>query len=39
MKPVWSVTFILIGTFGFAQTSSESFPPMATMKQVMVDHQ
>ena len=37
MKPVWSVTFILIGTFGFAQTSSESFPPMATMKQVMVD--
>ena len=37
MKLAWILIFILIGTFGFAQAPSESFPPMATMKQVMLD--
>ena len=37
MKTVCIVIFILIGSFGFAQGSSESFPASATMKQLMVD--
>ena len=31
------VVLILIATCGFAQAPSESFPPIATMKQLMVD--
>ena len=37
MKLVRIVVFILIATFSFAQAPAESFPPLATMKQVMVD--
>jgi hypothetical protein len=34
MKPAW---VILIATVAFAQTPSEPSPPMATMKQLMLD--
>lgn len=37
MKPIWIVALILIATFAFAQAPSESFPSVATMKQLMVD--
>ena len=37
MKPVWIIAFLLIGAFGFAQAPSESFPPVATLKQIMMD--
>ena len=37
MKPVWIVVFIFMGTCGFAQAPAESFPPIAPMKQLMVD--
>jgi cytochrome c556 len=38
MKRVWIAALILaIGTFASAQAPSESFPPAATMKQLMVD--
>jgi len=39
-RPLRSGTFvvlILIATFAFAQAPPESFPPVATMKQLMVD--
>jgi hypothetical protein len=37
MKRVWIAVFILIGPFAFAQAPAESFPPVATMQQLMVD--
>ena len=37
MKLIWIAVLILIATFALAQTPSESFPPVATMKQLMVD--
>jgi hypothetical protein len=37
MKPVWIVLSISLAIFAFAQAPSESFPPVATMKQLMVD--
>jgi len=37
VKPVWIVLFILIATCSFGQTPSGSFPPTATMKQLMLD--
>jgi hypothetical protein len=37
MKPVWVVLSISLAIFAFAQAPSESFPPVATMKQLMVD--
>ncbi|HEV3198165.1 MAG TPA: cytochrome c [Bryobacteraceae bacterium] len=37
MKLVWIVLSILLAIFAFAQAPSESFPPAATMKQLMVD--
>jgi hypothetical protein len=37
MKRVWIFAFLLAGSGAFAQTSPESFPAMATMKQLMAD--
>jgi len=37
VKPIWVVLFILIATWSFGQTPSESFSPTATMKQLMLD--
>ena len=37
MKPVWIIVFILTATCSFAQVPSGSFPPAATMKQLMLD--
>ena len=37
MKHVWIAALILMGTFAFAQAPSESFPPLAPMKQLMLD--
>lgn len=36
MKSVWTGVFLL-GTIALAQAPSESFPPMASMKQLMLD--
>jgi hypothetical protein len=36
-KPLWIAVLILIGALGFAQGPSESFPPTATIKQLMLD--
>jgi hypothetical protein len=37
VKPIWIVIFILVATPSFGQTPAESFPPSATMKQLMLD--
>jgi hypothetical protein len=37
VKPVWIIVFILIATRSFGQAQSGSFPPTATMKQLMLD--
>src|ERR1700690_952925 len=37
MKRVWIFAFLLATSGAFAQTSPESFPAVATMKQLMVD--
>ena len=37
MKHAWIAALILMGTFAFAQAPAESFPPVATMKQLMLD--
>lgn len=37
MKPAWVVLLVLITTFAFAQTASESSQTAPTMKQLMLD--
>ena len=37
MNPAWLGLFALIAASAFAQTSAESFPPTATMQQLMLD--
>src|ERR1700680_995933 len=37
MKPIWIGAFLLGGTLAFAQAPSESFPPVASVKQLMLD--
>jgi hypothetical protein len=37
MKRTWIVLFSLVGTTALAQLPSESVPPVATMKQLMLD--
>lgn len=37
MRRLWIVTFILTATCSFAQTTSDSAPAGATMKQLMLD--
>ena len=37
MKRVWIIVFILISTCSFGQAPSGSFPPTASMKQLMLD--
>ena len=37
MKHVWMVALILRGTLTFAQAPAESFPPVVTMQQLMLD--
>jgi hypothetical protein len=37
VKPVWITILILIATGSFGQDRSASFPPTATMKQLMLD--
>ena len=37
MKRIWIVVVSLAGALAFAQPPSESFPPLATMKQLMQD--
>lgn len=37
MKRLWIVAFMLLATCSFAQTTSDSLPPAATMKQLMLD--
>jgi hypothetical protein len=38
MKSVWMGMFFVAATSAFAQTPSEAFPPVATMRQLMVDY-
>ena len=37
MKSVWIIGLLLVATLGSAQAPTESFPPVATLKQIMVD--
>lgn len=37
MRRLWIAAFILMATCTFAQTTSDSFPPAASMKQLMLD--
>src|SRR6202049_3106333 len=37
MKPIWIGAFLLGGTLAFAQAPTESFPPVASVKQLMLD--
>jgi cytochrome c553 len=37
MKPVRILAVLFVGTFVFAQTSADTFPPAAPTKQMMVD--
>src|SRR6266478_3997945 len=37
MKTIWMAVFLLGGTSVLAQSTSETFPPVANMKQLMLD--